>query len=240
MTQQETRNLGVEFERRLIEIWPDFQITSKLDTDTIFSFLNEFQYKYIQSMFVLQEKIDSTTPQGVKIASVLQTLRKSVTPQLYQKGAYISNTDTIDDFYLYIDSYCQMGRDYKKRTLPFNTARCIHVYFKDLYKYIPGQNDKGRIIRNPLVAFGEDNKCYVVYDQYCQISSFTVEYYAKPEQFDVDIVPCKLPVQCSSELVNGAVDMYIADYKFRLAGLAKSAQKQSNNNTDTNDESRNS
>ena len=58
MTQQETRNLGIEFERRLIEIWPDFQIASKLDTDTIYSFLNEFQNKYIQSMFVLQEKID--------------------------------------------------------------------------------------------------------------------------------------------------------------------------------------
>jgi len=42
MTREETRNLGIEFERRLIEIWPDFQIASKLDTDTIYSFLNEF------------------------------------------------------------------------------------------------------------------------------------------------------------------------------------------------------
>lgn len=238
MTQQETRNLGIEFERRLIEIWPDFQIASKLDTDTIYSFLNEFQNKYIQSMFVLQEKIDSQTPQGVKIASVIQTLRKSITPQLYQKGAYISNTDSINDFYLYIDSYCQMSRDYKKRVLPFNTARCIHVFFRDLYKYTPGQGDKGRIIRNPLVAFGEDNKCYIVYDQYCQIGSFTVEYYAKPPRFNVDNTPCILPSQCSDEIVNGAVEMYIADYKFKLSGLGRKEQNKQNN-TNTDEEPRN-
>ena len=238
MTIEETRNLGIEFERRLIEIWPDFQIASKLDTDTIYSFLNEFQNKYIQSLFMLQEKVDSKTPQGVKIASAIQTLRKSKQLQLYQKGTYISNTDPIDDFYLYIDSYCQMGRDYKKRALPFNTARCIHVYFRDLYKYVPGQNNKGAIIRNPLVALGEENRCYVIYDQYCRIDNFTIEYYRKPPQFSVDSVECILPVQCADELVNGAVEMYIADYKFKLAGLGRKEQKQPDN-TNTNDESRN-
>lgn len=42
MTLQQTRQLGIEFERRLFEIYPEFRTTVKLDTDTIYSFLSEF------------------------------------------------------------------------------------------------------------------------------------------------------------------------------------------------------
>ena len=238
MTREETRNLGIEFERRLIEIWPDFQIASKLDTDTIYSFLNEFQNKYVQTMYVLQEKVDSQTPQGVKIASIIQTLRKTVDLPIQQYSQYLYNTPTIDDFYLYIDSYCKVNRDYKKRTLPSYAARCIHIYFKDIYKYMPGIGDISRILRNPLVALGEDNKCYIVHDRHTTMDGFVLDYYAKPPKFNVGGPDCILPAHCTDELVNGAVEMYIADYKFKLAGLGKRDKKQPDN-TNTNDESRN-
>ena len=42
MTKEETRKLGIEFERRLFEIYPQFANTEKLTTDTIYSFLSEF------------------------------------------------------------------------------------------------------------------------------------------------------------------------------------------------------
>jgi hypothetical protein len=42
MTIEETRQLGIEFERRLQEIYPGFESKIKLDTDTIYSFLNEY------------------------------------------------------------------------------------------------------------------------------------------------------------------------------------------------------
>lgn len=42
MTREQTRKLGIEFERRLREIHPSFAATNKLTTDTIYSLLSEF------------------------------------------------------------------------------------------------------------------------------------------------------------------------------------------------------
>jgi len=42
MTKEQTRQLGVEFERRLYEIYPEFKVKDKLTTDTIYAILSEF------------------------------------------------------------------------------------------------------------------------------------------------------------------------------------------------------
>jgi hypothetical protein len=42
MTREETVLLGVEFERRLIEIDPSFEVENKPDTETIYAFLSEY------------------------------------------------------------------------------------------------------------------------------------------------------------------------------------------------------
>jgi len=42
MTVEQTRKMGIEFERRLHEIYPEFRNNEKLDTDTIYSFLSEY------------------------------------------------------------------------------------------------------------------------------------------------------------------------------------------------------
>ena len=54
MTKEQTRQLGIEFERRLFEIYPQFATTEKLDTDTIYSFLSEFQSQYVRSLYAVE------------------------------------------------------------------------------------------------------------------------------------------------------------------------------------------
>lgn len=48
MTLDETRQLGIEFERRIQTFDPQTVIIQKLDTDTIYAYLNEYQKMYIR------------------------------------------------------------------------------------------------------------------------------------------------------------------------------------------------
>ena len=42
MTELETRQLGIEFERRVQTMIPEKEFTDKLDTETIYSYLNQY------------------------------------------------------------------------------------------------------------------------------------------------------------------------------------------------------
>jgi hypothetical protein len=52
MTLQETRQLGIEVERRLQTILPTFKLENKIDTEDIYAFLNQFQKQYIDTIYV--------------------------------------------------------------------------------------------------------------------------------------------------------------------------------------------
>jgi len=51
MTLKETRQLGIEFERRIQTMIPDTEFLEKLDTDTIYAYLNQYQDKYIHDIY---------------------------------------------------------------------------------------------------------------------------------------------------------------------------------------------
>jgi hypothetical protein len=71
MTLEETRNLGIEFERRVQTMMPDTEIAEKLDTETIYSYLNQYQDKYIHDIYRNLDNIQSGTKLSAHIESVL-------------------------------------------------------------------------------------------------------------------------------------------------------------------------
>lgn len=51
MTLAETRQLGIEFERRVQTMIPETEFLGKLDTDTIYSYINQYQDKLINELY---------------------------------------------------------------------------------------------------------------------------------------------------------------------------------------------
>ena len=67
MTREQTRKLGIEFERRINEIDPRFKLQNKLTTDIIYSMLSEFQTQYIKGLYAIDDDIKSGTRKQSKI-----------------------------------------------------------------------------------------------------------------------------------------------------------------------------
>ena len=51
MTPEQTRQLGIEFERRVQTMIPETEFAAKLDTETIYSYLNQYQDKLIHDLY---------------------------------------------------------------------------------------------------------------------------------------------------------------------------------------------
>ena len=74
MTLEQTRQLGIEFERRVQTMIPEREYQEKLDTQTIYSFLNQYQDKYVHEMYRNLDNIPSGSRLSAHVESVLQSL----------------------------------------------------------------------------------------------------------------------------------------------------------------------
>jgi len=73
MTLQETRELGIEFERRIQTMIPEKEY-DKLDTETIYSFLNQYQDKYVHDIYRSLDRVPENSKLAAHVESVLQSL----------------------------------------------------------------------------------------------------------------------------------------------------------------------
>jgi hypothetical protein len=92
MTPEETRQLGIEFERRIQTMIPEREFLNKLDTETIYSFLNQYQDKYIHDIYRNLDSIPSGSKLSAHVEAVLQSLIDTYEPKLSGEG----ETDIVD------------------------------------------------------------------------------------------------------------------------------------------------
>lgn len=101
MTLKQTRQLAVEFERRVQTIFPATELQEKLDTETIYSFLNEYQFMYVHKIYNNLDKLDSNAAKDAE--HVLRSMLRT--------AALVKSTDSDNTLHL-CDTY-RMPIDYR-------------------------------------------------------------------------------------------------------------------------------
>ena len=157
MTREQTRKLGIEFERRINEIDPRFKLQNKLTTDIIYSMLSEFQTQYIKGLYAIDDDIKSGTRKQSKIQDITKTLvrHKILTPSKTNRDGD-SNSSIFDfpsDYYSYIRSNSLVTKNYKSNEILTTAISTPNDILKqnDIKKITNSYYKKGQIIRNPII-----------------------------------------------------------------------------------------
>lgn len=236
MTLNETRQLGIEFERRIQTMIPEKEF-DKLDTETIYSFLNQYQDRYIHDIYRNLDNIQSGTKLSSHVESVLQTLLK--TSELTVAG----NSNPIDtplsivcelppEFDMYVRSTSIVSNTYNFKASN-NTNKGLKIIpnqfvsQNDAWKLFETPNNTLRILRQPAAILSKNNvgKCTltIIHDRYTNIQKVGLTYYAKPAYFDImTSTACELPIDVFDDIVSGAIDLYIQ----YVAGAEANKKKQ--------------
>lgn len=235
-----SRAMQIEFERRITLMNPNFELAEKLTSDTIFSFLNAYTERYVRLNYLQEDAVQDGTRAQKKNADALKGL---ITRGLYAVEAKDeNNTDKTSDrvslpsdYFLYIRSNSLISKNYKIEEEIQNERDYVVTSNKtiredDVEKVISTYYNKA-IVLNPYVVLNagnnadEEKKLYlnVIHDEYTTIKKVDLVYYRKPKKFDVIGVDgvnvldhCELPENVHMEIVEGAVEMFITEAKYRL------------------------
>lgn len=219
---------------------PDFELKEKLTSDTIFSFLNAYTERYVRINYLQEDQVLDGTRAQKKNADALKGL---IVRGLYEVDAKDSkNTDKVsdrvklpEDYFLYIRSNSMISKNYKIETEITNENEYVITPNKtiredDIEKIISTYYNKA-IMLNPYVVLNAGNNAdtqkniyiNIIHDEYTVIKKLDLVYYRKPKKFDVIGVDgvnvlnkCELPDNVHMEIVEGAVEMFITEARYRL------------------------
>ncbi len=245
MTREQTRKLGIEFERRLREIHPSFATTNKLTTDTIYSLLSEFQASYVKQLYALSDDLQRGTRKDTRVADTIKTLTRhtTISPSSNEEG-YGILFKLPEDYAMYLRSESVISKNYKSNlTLEKNiTTPNIVVKQEDVSNFVDAYYNQHAIIKNPIVTLESTSydSAYikVVADTYTKIEKIILVYCCQPHAFNVmkynddDQAAgavhsyCELPYSCFEEIVSGAIDLYLQQYKARTNQQRQQTPKQ--------------
>lgn len=219
MTLDQTRKLGIEFERRLQTINENMKISDKIDTDDIYSYLNQYQDQFIKTIYLTQDNVKQGTKALAKLQDYLKTLVKE------QSYSYSESVVLPDNYLMYLSSNSVVTVSYLTNNNSFIIDNTI-IKQSDAYKFKAEGFNKGRVLQHPIVYL-TDNTLHLIKDEYTTPTLITLQYISKPNYFDINTsTACELPYECFEDIVNGAVDLYF-EYKYKI-NLAKQQPKQQN------------
>lgn len=249
MSIEETRQLGIEFERRIQTMIPETEYTMKLDTETIYSFLNQFQDKFVHEAYKSLDQLQSGSKISARVETMLQGLIESYTTDSFTEDEdsntlLIANLPT--NFGLYLRSFSNVSSVYQYKVTdpqPITTNTALPnklVSQTELDKVIENPHNRFRILKYPVVALSEKVEgnftISLVHDQYTTIDSLTILYYKVPEEFStLTNTPCELSMDVFDDLVTGAVDLYV-QYVAGAEARRRQQQEAAKSNAENNNQ----
>lgn len=182
MTVNETRQLGIEFERRVQTMIPEKEVIDKLDSDTIYSFLNQYQDKYVHDIYRSLDQIPSGTKLSAHVEAVLQAMLKSETIMVGDNGVINQTSSSLVDpngirvmdtgrsviyplpetYYMYVRSVSSVTSTFSFKSAENNqnntSIRVVPnelVSQNDAWKLIETPHNTLRILRHPAAVLSE-------------------------------------------------------------------------------------
>ena len=232
MSIDETRKLGIEFERRVQTMIPEAQLVSKLDTETIYSYLNQYQDKFIHDIYKSLDGIPTPSKISTYVETVIQGLLTSKECNIDVKGNKYS-VELPDDFGLYLNSETEVLNTYSFKQTDKQISGIVPntlISKSKVDEFITRPQDSMRIMRQPIAYLDDDRKITVFFDKYTEPVKFYMSYYKVPDHMDLFLSkPCELPSDAFDDLVTGAVDLYVqyvAGAEARKRQMAEQQQKQ--------------
>jgi len=113
MNTEQTRQLGIEFERRIQTMLPQKEFFDKMDTETIYSFLNQYQDKYIHEIFNSLNKISEDESLSIRINTVLKELIRTEDLTFYSTDGLMDIYSLPVKFSMYIKSVSKVNKFYR-------------------------------------------------------------------------------------------------------------------------------
>lgn len=229
------REMQIAFERRLALINPSLQNSEKVDSSTIFQLLNTYAQRFVQQSYLNEDSTENDTR--------IQKTNKDAIGTLLEKQQLTKYSINTSEPYCY--SF-ELPSNYSKYVRSSCTAN-VQQDWKDATRIIPNElvSDEDIspilttihnqiILPHPYVSIRNANgklALNVITDKYTTIRNVNLTYYRKLKKFDVigvnnvDILDhCELPDSVHDLIVDGAVEMFITENKYRLTSNSDNKQ----------------
>ena len=222
----DSKNMQIEFERRVQLIDPQLIINEKPNSDLIFSILNEAQDRYVMMNYVGDDQLEVETNSQTKNTDSIKSLlvEKELTPSSTTINGFTRYRlpySSTDEYFLYVHSFSKVKGTYKQYKDHVKVDNQL-VKYRDLGKFIKTAYNTP-IIRQPAVALISDPTTKYMYmevatDAYTTLGNVILTYYRKPLRFNTTTGAnkCELPESVHSEIVDLAVNMFITEGRYRL------------------------